>query len=160
MPKRRPKLTTEDIYISLLWLEEMERAQISQRQMAVTVGLSESQFSRRLALARRYRQEEEKQGLRIDLALAPNTEPDDDRPVVGGEDVEWLQLVNQHEHPGDHGYYDLDTDRTSHDGTTDFVLVGTGRGGMPRRNRLGTGAHVPAGNRYRAEDDGLKGGVG
>jgi hypothetical protein len=84
---------------------------------------------------------------------------DDDRPEVG-DDVDFLELTDHIPVHPRRGYYDLATDTTSHDGTTDFVFVGTGRGGQPRRNRLGTGRHVDSGQRYTAKDDGLKGGKG
>ncbi len=85
----------------------------------------------------------------------------DPQPAVGGEDGVWLELIDGRDRqPAGHPYYDLASDQTSSDGTTDFVLVGTGRGGQPRRNRLGTGRHVDTGQRYRDDGDGLKGGVG
>ncbi len=86
----------------------------------------------------------------------------DPQPMVGGEeDGVWLELTDSIPIEPIHPYYDLATDRTSADGTSAFVLVGTGRGGQPRRNRIGTGRHVDTGQRYgRGQDDGLKGGVG
>ncbi len=87
-------------------------------------------------------------------------EPEQDRPEIGDEDATYLELVDQPPNAPTRGYYDLATDDTSHDGTTSFVWIGTGRGGQPRRNRLGTGRHVDSGQSYRGKDDGLKGGKG
>ncbi len=87
-------------------------------------------------------------------------EPDDERPEVGDEDALYLELVDRSPSAPTRGYYDLSTDDTSHDGTGAFVFLGTGRGGQPRRNRLGTGNHVDSGQSYRSKDDGLKGGMG
>ncbi len=154
------RLTPDQIRQSLDYLYIYESTSIGQDELARRFGLSQSQMSRRLALARRYRQEEAQQGLKIDLALAPGTEPDDDRPVVGGEDVEWLELVEAVPDMPSRGYYDLESDATSADGTTRFILVGTGRGGQPRRNRIGSGGHVDTGQRYETQKDGLKGGMG
>ncbi len=119
--------------------------------IASMTGLSQRTIQRRVARARDTRAAEA-----------------DPQPVVGGEDVEWLELVEERPRDAVRGYYDLATDQTSHDGTTEFVLIGTGRGGAPRRNRIGTGrivriessngAHEPA--KYRPPGDGLKGGVG
>ncbi len=155
-------ITAEQVRESLEWLDWYERGQLTQPELAKVIRISQGHLSRRLALARRYRLEEERQGLRIDLALAPGTGPDDDRAEVGDDEPVWLELVDRSDdaRPSDHPFYDLATDRSSHDGTGSFVLVGTGRGGQPRRNRLGTGRHVDNGQRYRGEDDGMKGGVG
>ncbi len=116
----------------------------STTEVAELAGLSERTIRRRVADAR----------ARRELG-----EFDSDRPEVGDDDAEWLELVSG-SGPHPHPHYDLATDETSSDGTTDFVFVGTGRGGAPRRNRLGTGAHVDTGQSYRAKDDGLKGGKG
>ncbi len=98
---------------------------------------------------------------RIQRARDTRAAEADPQPVVGGEDAQWLELVDHVPIGSVHPWYDLGSDQTSSDGTTDFVLVGTGRGGQPRRNRLGTGRHVDSGQQYgRGEDDGLKGGVG
>ncbi len=111
--------------------------------IASMTGLSQRTIQRQVARAR-------------DTRAAAN-----DHGADVGDDSTWLELVDGGDRqPESHPYYDLRTDQTSSDGTTDFVLVGTGRGGSPRRNRIGTGRHVDTGQRYRGEDDGLKGGVG
>ncbi len=115
----------------------------STAEVAELAGLSERTIRRRVADARERRE---------------TGEFDSDRPEVGDDDVEWLELVERFSGYSGHGYYDLSTDTTSADGTTDFVLIGTGRGGVPRRNRIGSGQHVDTGQSYRAKDDGLKGG--
>ncbi len=149
MPKA---LSIQDIEISMIWLEQMERAQITQVRMASVVGLSESQFSRRMSLARRYRQEQERR---------ESSEPDVDQPEIGDDDALYLELVDERlPESKRHDYYDLRTDATSHDGTGCFVHIGTGRGGPPRRNRLGSGKHVDGGQSYKARNDGLRGGKG
>ncbi len=94
------------------------------------------------------------------IAQVRSGEPDDDDRLEVGDDLDFLELTDHvpvHPH---RGFYDLGTDTTSHDGTTAFVLIGTGRGGQPRRNRIGTGRHVDSGQRYGTADDGLKGGKG
>ncbi len=92
------------------------------------------------------------------IANVRSAEPDDDRPEIGDEDAVFLELVDRSPSVPTRGYYDLQTDATSHDGTTDFVFVGTGRGGRPRRNRIGSGRHVDTGQSYCCKDDGMKGG--
>ncbi len=113
--------------------------------IASMTGLSQRTIQRRVARARDTRAAEA-----------------DPQPMVGGEeDGVWLELTDSVPLEPTHPYYDLATDATSHDGSGAFCLVGTGRGGQLRRNRLGTGRHVDTGQRYgRGQDDGLKGGVG
>ncbi len=140
---RRP-VSEADLSRDALWLDLVEDGW-TLSEIAEMTGYTRQRVQQRVARARDTRAAEA-----------------DPQPMVGGEDVQWLELVDRL--PGDASrghYYDLATDATSLDGTTEFVLIGTGRGGQPRRNRLGTGRHVDTGQRYgRGQDDGLKGGVG
>ncbi len=125
----------------ILWRDLVEDGWTTD-EIAEMAGVSVRTVQRRIAQARE------------------SSESDDDRPEVGDKDADYLELVDRSpEHPI-RGYYDLATDATSHDGTSAFVFIGTGRGGTPRRNRLGTGKHVDTGQSYRSKDDGLKGGKG
>ncbi len=126
----------------ILWSDLVEDGWTT-TEIAEMAGVSLRTVQRRIAQARE------------------SDELEQDRPEVGDDDAEWLELVDgRPEHSLARSYYHLDTDATSHDGTTDFVWVGTGRGGPPRRNRIGTGKHVDTGQSYRSKDDGLKGGKG
>lgn len=137
MPRTPSSPTRSD-----LWLDLVDDGW-STLQIAEAVGVSQRWVRQRVAEARERRE---------------SGQFEQDRPEIGDDDATWLELVDQ---PGDaRPYYDLATDSTSHDGTGAFVLVGTGRGGVPRRNRLGTGRHVDTGQSYRPRDDGLKGGKG
>ncbi len=144
----RPSVRQADLERDALWLDLVEDGWTCS-EIAEMTGYTRQRVHQRVQRARDTR--------------AAEVDP---QPVVGGEDVEWLELVDgrnaEHfEQQHIRGYYDLSTDETSHDGTTAFVVIGTGRGGMPRRNRLGTGRYVDSGQRYgRGEDNGLKGGVG
>ncbi len=94
------------------------------------------------------------------IANVRSAEPDDERPEIGDEDAEWLELRDSTPEQAEKAWYSLADDSSSHDGTSAFVWVGTGRGGQPRRNRIGSGRHVDTGQSYKARDDGLKGGKG
>ncbi len=137
----RPSVRQADLERDALWLDLVEDGW-TLSEIAEVTGYTRQRVHQRVQRARDTR--------------AAEVDP---QPVVGGEDAQWLELVSgpgPHPHP----HYHLGTDRTSLDGTTEFVLVGTGRGGQPRRNRLGTGRHVDSGQRYRDDGDKLKGGVG
>ncbi len=140
-----------EIEESLEWLDLYERTEITQSELAEILGFSQGHLSRRLSLARRYRQEQRRE---------QGVGSDDERSEVGDDEATWLELVDRPSMESGHGFYDLATDSTSADGTGAFVFIGTGRGGPPRRNRLGTGRHVDSGQSYRSKDDGLKGGKG
>ncbi len=138
MPRPLPTPTQINLWLDLVedgWTKE---------EIAELAGVSLRTVQRRIADARERRE---------------SGEPEQDRPEIGDDDAVYLELVDQ---PSDarSGWYDLATDATSHDGTGCFVHVGTGRGGKPRRNRLGTGQHCNNGQNYKARDDGLRGGKG
>ncbi len=125
----------------ILWSDLVEDGWTT-TEIAEMAGVSLRTVQRRIAQARE------------------SDEPEQDRPEVGDAAADYLELVDRSPERPIRGYYDLATDATSHDGTTDFVWIGTGRGGTPRRNRLGTGKHVDTGQSYRSKDDGLRGGKG
>ncbi len=125
----------------VLWLDLVEDGWTTEK-IAEMSGMSMRTVQRRIAEARK------------------TGDLEQDRLEIGDEDATYLELVDRSPSSPTRGFYDLTTDQTSHDGTTAFVFVGTGRGGQPRRNRLGTGRHVDSGQRYGAKDDGLKGGKG
>ena len=133
-----------------LWLDLVDNGW-SMDQIALAAGVTRQRVQQRLAEARQI-------------------EPEQDRPEVGDADTDWLELRDAVPEGGSsHPWYRIGTkeeqltsgqgDETSHDGTTSFVFVGTGRGGTPRRNRLGTGRHVDMGQ-SQAGTSGLKGGKG
>ncbi len=141
MPRPLPTPTQVNLWLDLVedgWTKE---------EIAEMAGVSLRTVQRRVADARERRE---------------SGEPGVDQSEIGDDDAVYLELVERvpdHD-AGDAGWYSLQDDATSHDGTGCFVHIGTGRGGVPRRNRLGTGRHVDSGQSYKARDDGLKGGKG
>ena len=106
--------------------------------MARELGVSERHLRRLLA---KEREDGERGGPELDEAPVLHLTTDPDRELAG--------------------WYDLRSDRTSHDSVGGAVLVGNHSGTRLRRQRLGTGTRSSEvrNDKYRP-DPALKGGVG
>src|SRR6185312_16162927 len=97
--------TQEDLEFDLVLLRLYEAEGRTTYELATVAGLSQSQISRRLARARRYRQERDRREQEAERRIERDDEPDD------------LPFVALTSDPGREvaGWYDLDTDECSID---------------------------------------------